>query len=289
MTRDLSAATLNEIPKEQTDDILEFYDVYLDGEILHFVNYVEDVDFWDLAGNSQTYLAVHIKRTPIKHNMDSEIDFVTITIDNVNQGMSNYINNNEFRNRPLILRGCLANLRNSANNAFFMFSGIMDRPGFPDETTFTVEVVQKIGQGSLNVMTGRMQQISCPWNFAGVYCANAGVSPATLKDQKTGTTDSGVAGYIIDSERTEADGYWKNGVIVFTSGANTGEKRAVKNFEAAADKVIFDYSLPNTPQAGDTYTIERRCDQTLDTCQNKFSNQDNFGGMHTLPAELVRT
>ncbi len=94
--------------------------------------------------------------------------------------------------------------------------------------------------------------------------------------------------YIIDAQRTEANDYWNNGWVHFLTGDNINRSRHIVDFIAADDKAIMDYTLPNTPGVGDEYIIRRGCDKTLDRCENTFSNEDNFGGFHTIPLEMKR-
>jgi hypothetical protein len=107
-----------------------------------------------------------------------------------------------------------------------------------------------------------------------------------LKDELNGAAESGSSTVkIIDTaNRGEADNYWKNGVIEFTSGNNTGERREVKDFTNSTAAIDIIIPLPHTPGVGDTYIIERGCDKNARTCQTKFDNWINFGAFTTLPS-----
>ncbi len=61
-----------------------------------------------------------------------------------------------------------------------------------------------------------------------------------------------------------------------------------KRFRVSRHEDLPGGCFPAVPVAGDTYKIERGCDLTLNSCQNKFSNDLNYGGIHTLPAIMVR-
>lgn len=90
---------------------------------------------------------------------------------------------------------------------------------------------------------------------------------------------------IIDADRTEADNYWKRGWIMFLTGSNINCTRHILSSNQAAKSLALDYTLPNSPSAGDKYIIRRGCDKTLDSCENIFSNAVNYGGFHTIPLE----
>lgn len=291
MSRDLSGDTITEISKDEAEDVLSFVDIFLDGETLHFVNNDIDLSFFDLDGNPQTYYALRMSRDSREESMDMEIQTLTAGLDNVDQAFASYLASKKFRDRRIVVRGCFRNLISVAANAWLIFDGIMDKPSV-GETRFTVTLVPRLGRGTLNSSIGIKQQMPCRLQFAGTRCAYD-ISAATLKDEKTAqTVDSAAANYVVDAARTEANDYWNYGYITFASDTTTvalrGVSRMIKDFVAAEDKIYPVFSFPAVPVAGDTYKIERGCDLTLDSCQNKFSNEDNYGGVHTLPAIMVR-
>jgi uncharacterized phage protein (TIGR02218 family) len=78
-------------------------------------------------------------------------------------------------------------------------------------------------------------------------------------------------------------GYYDNGQIAFTSGANAGLVKAVKAY--AAQQFTFNSPLPFAPNAGDAFTAYPGCDKTQATCASpKFSNLVNFEGFPYVPA-----
>jgi uncharacterized phage protein (TIGR02218 family) len=79
----------------------------------------------------------------------------------------------------------------------------------------------------------------------------------------------------------KADGYYDNGQIAFTSGANAGLVKAVKTY--AGQQFTFNSPLPFVPNAGDSFTAYPGCDKTQATCTDKFSNLVNFEGFPYVP------
>ncbi|MCK5161640.1 MAG: phage BR0599 family protein [Candidatus Aureabacteria bacterium] len=293
MTREISANTITEIAKDETDDVLSFVDIFLDGETLRFVNNDLNLSFFDLDGNPQTYNALKMGRTKREESMDMEIQVINAGLDNVDQAFASYIASKQFRDRRIVIRGCFRNLISVAANAWIIYDGIIDKPNI-GEKEFSISIVPRLGRGTLNSKIGIKQQLPCrlPFAIVGGKCAYD-IAAATLKDEKTDqTVDSGAVTYVVDAARTEADDYWNYGYITFNDDTTTtalqGISRMIKDFVAADDKIYPVFSFPAIPVAGDTYKIERGCDLTLDSCQNKFSNQANYGGIHTLPAIMVR-
>ena len=291
MQRDLSVDTITEKDKDEAEDILSFVDIFLDSETLRFVNNDVNLSFFDLDDNPQTYNALKMSRDKREDSMDMEIQTITAGLDNVDQAFSSYIASKKFRDRRIVIRGCFRNLISAAANAWKVFDGLMDKPQI-GEKEFKITLVPRLGRGTLNTKIGVKQQMPCRLLFAGTRCAYT-IAAATLKDEKTAqTVDSGAATYVVDAARIEADDYWNYGHITFADDTTTvalrGVSRMVKDFVAADDKIYPVVAFPAVPVAGDTYKIERGCDLTLNSCQNKFSNDLNYGGIHTLPAIMVR-
>lgn len=81
---------------------------------------------------------------------------------------------------------------------------------------------------------------------------------------------------------TKADGYYQNGIVLFTNGANVNIKKSVKLY--AGGVITLSTPLQYPPQVGNTFTIFAGCDKTMATCKNKFSNLDNFSGTPFIPS-----
>ena len=87
---------------------------------------------------------------------------------------------------------------------------------------------------------------------------------------------------IADSGRTEADGFFKYGLITFTSGANNGYSMEVKEYTQAGGLVELILALPYLIEIGDTYTMVRGCNKTIQQCVS-YNNAVNFRGEPHLP------
>lgn len=84
----------------------------------------------------------------------------------------------------------------------------------------------------------------------------------------------------------EADGYFTNGRIKFTSGANAGQVRGVKSY--AGGVITLSYPLYTVPTAGDAVTAVAGCDYTRATCNGRFANIANFRGFPYVPDPNVQ-
>ena len=81
---------------------------------------------------------------------------------------------------------------------------------------------------------------------------------------------------------TQADGWFNQGVIKFTSGRNAGLSRMVK--EHKNGRLSFALRLPFPPQSGDVFKIYPGCDKRQETCGKKFDNIVHFRGFPYIPA-----
>lgn len=85
----------------------------------------------------------------------------------------------------------------------------------------------------------------------------------------------------IPSGLTGAAGYFTEGVLTWTSGANNGAKMDVGEWDGST-LTLFE-SMSNAVAIGDTFTIEPGCNHFTSDCFNKFNNIANFGGEPFIP------
>lgn len=71
--------------------------------------------------------------------------------------------------------------------------------------------------------------------------------------------------------------YYEQGSVIFTSGANLGQRRKVKS-HAADGFLTLSYPLPAIPEPGDTFDAYPGCDLKQGTCSAKFNNLLNVAG-----------
>lgn len=96
-----------------------------------------------------------------------------------------------------------------------------------------------------------------------------------------GTTIAGGTKTVIPCSLIQAAGYFDQGTITFTSGANAGVTRNIKSY--AVGSVTLNYPLSNAPGIGDAFTAWPGCDKTQATCAAKFGNLANFRGFPYIP------
>jgi uncharacterized phage protein (TIGR02218 family) len=100
-----------------------------------------------------------------------------------------------------------------------------------------------------------------------------------------GSAASASSASVIAATLVQATGYFDQGKLAFTSGANAGLTRSVKSWVAGSPGVIALLApFPNAPAAGDAFTIYPGCDKTLgpNGCA-KFANTARFKGYPFIP------
>ena len=95
-------------------------------------------------------------------------------------------------------------------------------------------------------------------------------------------TTNSTTGTELACNLTQADGWFNQGVIKFTSGRNAGLSRTVK--EHKGGRLSFALRLPFPPQSGDVFKIYPGCDKRQETCGKKFDNIVHFRGFPYIPA-----
>jgi uncharacterized phage protein (TIGR02218 family) len=113
-----------------------------------------------------------------------------------------------------------------------------------------------------------------------LFDPRCGLSKATFANNLVVQAGSSVNKLITTS--SQPDTYFDNGQLVFTSGANNGLVKAVRQFIGGV--IYFNSPLPFAPNAGDAFTAYPGCDKTQATCTAKFSNLANFEGFPYVPA-----
>ena len=120
----------------------------------------------------------------------------------------------------------------------------------------------------------------CPWSFADGNCNVSGGASAYTQ-AFTAASGSTVWSLTPATAFSQAAGYFTQGVVTCTAGANAGLSQTVKLHASGVLTMMNPWLL--TPSVGDTFSVIAGCDKTPTTCQNKFNNLINFGGTPFVP------
>lgn len=148
------------------------------------------------------------------------------------------------------------------------------------ETGWTIAV----SNGLLTVASPPAVAGATGWNvYIGFESGNEqlqNVTPLTIGTNytipKNGIYASGQPAIDIPSK-----GWYAQGVIAFTSGANAGSRRVIESNNGGS--LTLRVPLAFAPSAGDTFSISPGCDHSMAACNTKFNNLIHFGGEPYVP------
>ena len=121
-------------------------------------------------------------------------------------------------------------------------------------------------------------------NCVHVFC-DTGCGLAAGTYSAAGTVGSGSTQTVINW--ASATAAYQQGMIVFTSGADSGTTATIK--AAGSGWLQLAYPLQNTPSTGDAFTATQGCDHTMSTCQTKYNNLAAFKGFPFVPPPQIMT
>ena len=87
---------------------------------------------------------------------------------------------------------------------------------------------------------------------------------------------------VIDVEGKPND-WFTGGVIIFTSGQNSGRAIEVRGSDLATGDLVLSFPPPFPVGTGDAFEIYPGCDKRLSTCIDRFNNVLNFRGDPFVP------
>ncbi len=139
---------------------------------------------------------------------------------------------------------------------------------------------------ALDRVEGRIFQRGCDAVLGDARCGvdldapafrGAGTVTAVLDDQRF--LASGLAGF--------AAGWFAEGALLWTAGANAGAQSHVKAHDKNAGGDALSLWLPagRAVAAGDEFAVTAGCDKRSRTCAQKFENLINFRGFHLMPGD----
>lgn len=143
------------------------------------------------------------------------------------------------------------------------------------KNSFTAEV-----RGVSQKLSQRLTQMyspTCRADFGDTRCKKNAAS-FTSTASVTSFTD---ARQFKASALTQANSYFTNGVVTWTTGPNTGLTMEVRDFRST--EVWLTQSMPYSIAVGHQFSIVAGCDKVFSTCKDKFNNIVNFRGEPHVP------
>ncbi|RUM97919.1 DUF2163 domain-containing protein [Pseudaminobacter arsenicus] len=157
------------------------------------------------------------------------------------------------------------------------FIGLTD---YTDRLAGRIEVVTKADAlADLVLLT---VQTKCPFEFGGPRCG-VNLAPYTV----TGTVATVISRSRFTITVSNPSGLnFLHGSITFTSGANAGAKRQVRNWIAGTGMVELVTGFPFDIEPGDAFSIHAGCALTRPACAF-YNNENRFGGFDKTPGDML--
>lgn len=132
---------------------------------------------------------------------------------------------------------------------------------------------------------GRTYQYTCDAELGDTRCA-VNLASAAYRGSGVVTASGGRGSMTASGLGAFTGGWFENGVLTFTSGANDGRSFEVRSFGAGSSASISLWApTSENIQIGDGFDIVAGCDKFFRTCKAKFSNSANFRGFPHIPPD----
>lgn len=259
--------------------VADLYDVLLnDGTHLFWTSSQADL----LIGNQLYKAGPAISRDKISWKRGLEVDQVTVTV--LDDGST-------LINGQTLVAAAWKNLLDDAKITISMFisdSWANTAPGATELLTGLIGEISSLGKALTLTVESPLVRLksTAPRNPVLPSCSNtlydAGCTLLEAAYSFAGSVGAGASARSFAlAGIAEADGYFTNGKIKFTNGANAGQVRGIKSYVGGV--VTLAYPLYTVPAAGDTVTAVAGCDYTRATCSAKFANLAHFRGYPYVP------
>lgn len=260
MARGVPTQVATEIAADESRPII-LLEMTLDLGTLRYAQSVDNILFPTSGGYIYTARTFHIANITL--SAEGTISTASLQFDDVTSEISTYADAESFEKKAIVVKRVYQNQMTNALYYNEMFSGHMG-------------VVDPIGQqwAQIPMISGTPLSEHLLLNVYQPRCnrifGDTGCNKDTFSDLSaltaSGAVASGSTTTLVDSNLTQAEGYWNYGRIEITYDGNV-YRRKIKSFTAATDALTFDVALPFSVSAGVSYVVYKGCDGRWETCE----------------------
>ena len=240
-----------------------------DGTVFGFTDHDANIEFEEInyiASGGFTASAIQSSASLAVDNLDVEgiISSEFITEDDINAGLYDFAEVEVF----------ILNYKDLSQGKLVLRCGWMGEVTYT-KNSFVAEVrgvTQKLSQ-----KIGSLYSPTCRALFGDAACSKLR-SEYKFISAVTSVTSRQIFSAATLSNET---GYFNYGVLEFNSGANSGIKMEVKDFDGG--RIVLSLPMPYDITEDDDFEIYAGCDKTFKTCAEKFNNAVNFRGEPHVP------
>jgi len=147
---------------------------------------------------------------------------------------------------------------------------------------FTAEI--RSPSHALDQERGRIFRATCDADLGDARCTVDLESAEWMASATVAETDGfGRISAAVPGERPS--GFFDQGVMTFTSGANAGRRSEVLRHtrDEDGDHIELWQRMAEAIEPGDAFTVSAGCDKRFETCRDRFDNIENFRGFPHMP------
>lgn len=231
----------------------------------------------DITFGGQVYTAIAAKRSAIKSEEGTVLQEITVQLDNIDLEFRQLIASGMLNRKRCDIKVLFNGFLSSAANYIMLYSGFLDAPSGDNRwVSLTVKPFPIFERE----YPRRLFQVMCNWLFCDAQCS---LILSNYRLEGAVVTAGSTTTLLLHTDAGRATNYFLPGYVLFTSGALEGEVRPVlSSTETYAQLRV---ALSNTPQPGDTFTIQKLCSKNVTACKDTFSNYLNYGGFPHVPLQ----
>jgi len=246
---------------------------------------------FDLASGTQSFIAnttdvgsysaLSIKRNPIRSEEGTILNELEIGLDHVDLTFKNDVMSGNYNNIAVSIYLVFPSGSPGAwtvGAEILLYKGYTDEPkGDEHWITLSVKPFPYLDQQ----YPKRIYQSGCNWTFCNTDTCGLSLSSfvtnVNLSAQSNGVTLTCAHGQAVD--------YFVPGYVQIKSGTLTGQVRPV--LLNTTGTVVVRIPFDDVISSGVNVDIVKLCAKNYQTCENDFSNYDNFGGYPWVPKEPI--
>ncbi|MFK7945716.1 MAG: DUF2163 domain-containing protein [Paracoccaceae bacterium] len=232
----------------------------------------DGISFEPESGFAPSAIEAHTGLAADTHEVTGALSSDRITAEDIARGFYSgaevtlfLVNWRNVDDRVLLSRGAIGEIRRGDIAFQAEVTGLADR------------LNQPVGRAFLHTCECRLGDAKCSVNLGDPAFLGSGIVTTAADPQQISA--AGLSSF--------EPGWFTNGRLVWTSGANAGLEGHVKAHLLLGPDALIDLWLaPALPIAsGDQFEITTGCDKTAATCAARFGNIENFRGFPHIPGD----
>lgn len=236
----------------------------------------------DVRDGGTVYTALAIKRNPIRSEEGTILNELEIGLDHVDLTFKNDIMSGKYNGIEVSIYLIIPELHFTGEYwtiaaSMLLYRGYTDEPkGDEHWVTLSVKPFPYLDQQ----YPKRIYQAGCNWTFCGQSCGldlSTYTTNVNLSSQSDGVTLTCSHGKAVD--------YFVPGYVEIKSGALTGQVRPV--LLNTTGTVVVRIPFDDVIVSGVNVDIVKLCSKNHETCNDDFSNYDDYGGYPWVPKEPI--